>query len=52
MLIGLSTGGLKSCIASLCGEQNTDTFERLGTLETGEVVVVDPKLTTSRKFPW
>lgn len=52
ILIGLGTGGLKACIAPLCGEQNTETGERLETLKTGEVVVVDSKLTTARIFLW
>jgi len=52
LLIGLGTGGLKSCIAPLCGEQSTETVERLETLKTGEVVVVDPKLTMARIFLW
>lgn len=52
IMIGLGTGGLKSCIAPLCGEQNTDQGERLTTLKTGEVVVVDGKLTTARIFLW
>lgn len=52
IMIGLGTGGLKSCIAPLCGEQNTDQGEQLTTLKTGEVVVVDGKLTTARIFLW
>ena len=52
ILIGLGTGGLKACIAPLCGEQNTETGERLTTLKTGEVVVIDAKLTTARIFLW
>jgi hypothetical protein len=52
IMIGLGTGGLKSCIAPLCGEQNTDQGERLTTLRTGEVVIVDGKLTTARIFLW
>jgi len=52
ILIGLGTGGLKACIAPLCGEQNTETGERLKTLKTGEVVVIDAKLTTARIFLW
>jgi POT family proton-dependent oligopeptide transporter len=52
IMIGLGTGGLKACIAPLCGEQNTDVGEHLTTLETGEVVVIDAKLTTARIFLW
>lgn len=52
VLIGLGTGGLKACIAPLCGEQSTGEAERLETLKSGEVVVVDPALTTARVFMW
>lgn len=52
ILIGLGTGGLKACIAPLCGEQNKETGARLETLKSGEVVVVDAKMTTARIFLW
>ena len=52
VLIGLGTGGLKACIAPMCGEQNIDQGNHLKTLESGETVIVDGKLTTARIFMW
>ena len=52
VLIGIGTGGLKACIAPLCGEQSFGEGKHLKTLKTGEVVVVDPDLTTARVFMW
>ncbi|KAI4854310.1 hypothetical protein E4T44_00260 [Aureobasidium sp. EXF-8845] len=52
VLIGIGTGGLKACIAALCGEQTTNEGRRLRTLESGEVVVVDPALTTEVDYGW
>jgi POT family proton-dependent oligopeptide transporter len=52
VLIGVGTGGLKACIAPLCGEQTTNEGKHLRTLKSGEVVVVDPALTTARVFMW
>lgn len=52
VLLGLGTGGIKSSVAPLCGEQNTEQGERLMTLDSGEVVIVDGKLTTARIFLW
>lgn len=50
--IGLGTGGLKACIAPMCGEQNSDHGEQIRPLESGETVIVDGKLTTARIFMW
>lgn len=52
VLIGIGTGGLKACIAPLCGEQSLGETKCLKRLKSGEVVVVDPSLTTARIFMW
>lgn len=52
ILIGIGTGGLKACIAPMCGEQNTEKGQHVETLETGETVLVDHDLTTARIFMW
>ena len=52
ILVGIGTGGLKSCIAPMCGEQNTEQGEKVTTLKSGERVIVDGKLTSQRIFMW
>ncbi|KAL6245319.1 peptide transporter ptr2 [Rhinocladiella similis] len=52
ILIGLGTGGLKACIAPMCGEQNTEKGQHVETREGGETVLVDHDLTTARIFMW
>ena len=50
--VGIGTGGLKACIAPMCGEQNTEQGEKVTTLKSGEEVIVDGKLTSQRIFMW
>ena len=52
ILLGLGTGGIKGCVAPLAGEQNTSRGEKLRTLDSGEVVIEDGKLTTARIMMW
>ena len=52
ILIGIGTGGLKACIAPLCGEQGGGHAKHVKVLKSGEAVVVDPDLTTARIFLW
>ena len=50
--IGLGTGGLKACIAPMCGEQILGSDTHIKVKKSGERVVVDPKLTSARIFMW
>ena len=50
--IGLGTGGLKACIAPMCGEQIQGADTHIKVKKSGERVVVDPKLTSARIFMW
>jgi POT family proton-dependent oligopeptide transporter len=49
VIMGLGTGGFKSNIAPLVAEQYTGKMHKT-TLKSGEVVIVDPTLTTQRIF--
>lgn len=50
IILGLGTGGFKSNIAPLLAEQQTETKKRIKVLPSGERVIVDPMVTTSRIF--
>jgi POT family proton-dependent oligopeptide transporter len=50
IILGIGTGGFKSNISPLLAEQQTDTKKRIETLASGERVIVDPTVTTSRIF--
>ncbi|KXJ87923.1 POT family protein [Microdochium bolleyi] len=52
ILVGLGTGGLKSCIAPLSAEQNTSFTSYIKTLKSGERVIVDSQLTNASIFMW
>ncbi|KIW73101.1 hypothetical protein PV04_01245 [Phialophora macrospora] len=50
IILGVGTGGFKSNISPLLAEQQTDTKKRIEVLPSGERVIVDPNVTTSRIF--
>ncbi|KAK5230443.1 hypothetical protein LTR47_007585 [Exophiala xenobiotica] len=50
IIMGVGTGGFKSNIAPLLAEQQTETKKRIKVLPSGERVIVDPSVTTSRIF--
>lgn len=50
IIMGVGTGGFKSNIAPLLAEQQTERKKRIEVLPTGERVIVDPSVTTSRIF--
>lgn len=51
--IGLGTGGLKACIAPMCGEQSPTLKSYIRTNpKTGEREVVDIGLSSARVFMW
>ncbi|KAH7344324.1 POT family-domain-containing protein, partial [Pyrenochaeta sp. MPI-SDFR-AT-0127] len=50
LLIGIGTGGIRPNVNSLVAEQYTVTNPFRRTLESGESVIVDPKLTVQRIF--
>ncbi|OAG34492.1 hypothetical protein AYO21_11358 [Fonsecaea monophora] len=50
IILGVGTGGFKSNIAPLLAEQQTETKKRIKVLASGERVIVDPTVTTSRIF--
>jgi len=50
IILGIGTGGFKSNISPLLAEQQTDNKKRIETLPSGERVIVDPAVTTSRIF--
>ncbi len=50
IILGIGTGGFKSNISPLLAEQQTDTKKRIEVLPSGERVLVDPAVTTSRIF--
>ncbi|ETI28381.1 hypothetical protein G647_00830 [Cladophialophora carrionii CBS 160.54] len=50
IILGVGTGGFKSNISPLLAEQQTDTKKRIEVLPSGERVIVDPTVTTSRIF--
>ncbi|KAH7024402.1 POT family-domain-containing protein [Microdochium trichocladiopsis] len=52
ILVGLGTGGLKSCIAPLSAEQNTSFKSYIKMTKSGERVVVDAQLTNASIFMW
>jgi POT family proton-dependent oligopeptide transporter len=42
VIIGLGTGGIKANVSPMCAEQYQNAEPVLKTLDTGEIVVVDP----------
>ena len=50
IILGIGTGGFKSNISPLLAEQQTEHKKRIETLPSGERVIVDPAVTTSRIF--
>lgn len=50
IILGVGTGGFKSNIAPLLAEQQTDNKKKVKVLPSGERVIVDPSVTTSRIF--
>lgn len=50
IILGVGTGGFKSNISPLLAEQQTETKKRIEILPSGERVIVDPTVTTSRIF--
>ncbi|KIV90038.1 hypothetical protein PV10_07384 [Exophiala mesophila] len=50
VILGVGTGGFKSNISPLLAEQQTDNKKRISVLPSGERVIVDPTVTTSRIF--
>ncbi|KAJ6091901.1 Major facilitator superfamily domain general substrate transporter [Penicillium canescens] len=52
VIIGLGTGGIKANVTPMCAEQYQNAEPVLKTLDTGEIVVVDPELTIQRLFMW
>ena len=50
IILGIGTGGFKSNISPLLAEQQTEHKKRIETLPSGERVIVDPTVTTSRIF--
>jgi dipeptide/tripeptide permease len=50
IILGVGTGGFKSNISPLLAEQQTDVKKRIEVLPSGERVIVDPAVTTSRIF--
>ncbi|CAG8469636.1 12241_t:CDS:2 [Ambispora gerdemannii] len=52
IIIGFGAGGIKSNVSSMVAEQYHQKKAYLKTLETGEKVVVDPKLTVQSIFHW
>ncbi|CAG8640176.1 4190_t:CDS:2 [Ambispora leptoticha] len=52
IIIGFGTGGIKSNVSSMVAEQYPQKKSYLKTLEKGEKVVIDPKLTVQSIFHW
>ncbi|KAH1445032.1 hypothetical protein KXV53_006970 [Aspergillus fumigatus] len=50
ILIGLGCGGIKSNVGPLIAEQYSMRTERVKTLQSGEVVIVDPNLTVQTVY--
>jgi POT family proton-dependent oligopeptide transporter len=50
IIMGLGTGGFKANISPLVAEQYQKTHQFIGTLKSGERVIIDPMLTTSRIY--
>ncbi|KIX05842.1 uncharacterized protein Z518_03815 [Rhinocladiella mackenziei CBS 650.93] len=50
IIMGVGTGGFKSNISPLLAEQQTEIKKRIQILPSGERVIVDPTVTTSRIF--
>ncbi|KAG8630332.1 hypothetical protein KVT40_001951 [Elsinoe batatas] len=50
IIFGIGTGFFKANIAPLVAEQQTDTKMRIETTKSGERVLVDPAITTSRLY--
>jgi len=52
IIMGLGTGGFKPNISPLVAEQVVTESMRVKTLPSGERVIVDPAVTTSRVYNW
>lgn len=52
IIIGFGTGGIKSNVSPLAGDQYTRTEPYVKELANGEKVIVDPKLTIQSIFHW
>lgn len=52
IIMGIGTGAFKSNISPLVAEQSTATKMRIQTIATGERIIVDPTLTSSRIYMW
>ncbi|KAF3925828.1 hypothetical protein ABW20_dc0102840 [Dactylellina cionopaga] len=50
VIMGIGTGGFKSNISPLVAEQSKNTYLRVQTLPSGEKVIVDPAITSSRIY--
>jgi proton-dependent oligopeptide transporter, POT family len=50
IIMGVGTGGFKANISPLVAEQYRKTHQFIGTLKSGERVIVDPMLTTGRIY--
>lgn len=50
IVIGLGTGGIKSCVSPLIAEQYTNTKQKIRVLKSGERVIVDPAVTIQRIY--
>ncbi|KAG9307720.1 hypothetical protein G9A89_023285 [Geosiphon pyriformis] len=52
IIIGFGTGGIKSNVSAMVAEQYPHKKPFVKTLETGEKVIIDPKLTVQSIFHW
>ena len=52
LILGVGTGLFKSNISPLLAEQQTTLKKKKVTMKNGEVVIVDPAVTTARMFLW
>ncbi|KAK6362359.1 hypothetical protein TWF730_006053 [Orbilia blumenaviensis] len=50
IIMGIGTGGFKANISPLVAEQSKNTYLRVDTLPSGERVIVDPAVTSSRIY--
>ncbi|KAK6349409.1 hypothetical protein TWF696_005694 [Orbilia brochopaga] len=50
IVMGVGTGGFKANISPLVAEQSRNTYLRVQTLPSGEKVIVDPAVTSSRIY--
>lgn len=52
IIMGIGTGAFKSNISPLVAEQSTTTKMRVQTIASGERIIIDPTLTSSRIYMW